>query len=73
VAKTLYKIIPNYTFKKLEKTLYKHFQIVKSDEEFYMQLKNFQLQVGRWVKAYYEHLLKLANCLQVKANDVQQF
>jgi hypothetical protein len=46
---------------------------MKSDEEFYMQLRNFQQQVGEWVKVYYEHLLKLANCLQVKANDVQQF
>ncbi len=47
---------------------------MKSDEEFYMQLRDFQQQVGQWVKAYYKHLLKLANCLQqVKANDVRQF
>jgi hypothetical protein len=57
-----------------QKRFYKHFQIVKSDEEFYMQLRDFQQQVGKWVKAYYKHLLKLANCLQqVKANDVRQF
>jgi hypothetical protein len=45
-AKTLYKIIPNYTFEELEKTFNKHFKTMKSDEEFYMQLKNFQRQVG---------------------------
>jgi hypothetical protein len=26
--------------------------------------------VGEWVDVYYEHLLKLASCLQVKATDV---
>jgi hypothetical protein len=40
-GKKFVKIIPNYTFKELKKTFYKHFQTVKSDEEFYMQLKNF--------------------------------
>lgn len=69
-GKKIVKIIPNYTFKELEKTFYKHFQTMKNDEEFYMQLRNFQQQVGKWVKVYYEHLLKLAIFLQIKVNDV---
>jgi hypothetical protein len=32
-----------------------------------MLLRNLQPQVGERVEVYYEHLLKLANCLQVKA------
>jgi hypothetical protein len=32
----------NCTFEKLEQTFYKHFQIVKNDEEVYMQLRNLQ-------------------------------
>jgi hypothetical protein len=42
---------------------------VKNDEEVYMELRNFQ-QVGEQVEIYYEHLLKLANCLQVRATNV---
>jgi hypothetical protein len=34
-----------------------------------MQLKNFHQQVGKWVEVYYECILKLANCLQVKTSD----
>ncbi len=37
---------------------------MKNDKEIYMQ------QVGEWVKVCYEHLLKLANYLQMKAIDV---
>jgi hypothetical protein len=35
-----------------------------------MHLKNFQQQVGKWVKVYYKCLLKVANSVQVKANNV---
>jgi hypothetical protein len=35
-----------------------------------MLLRNLQPQVGERVEVYYEHLLKLANCLQDKAIDV---
>jgi hypothetical protein len=38
--------------------------------KIYMQLKNFHQQVGEWVEVYYECLLKLVNCLQVKTSDV---
>ncbi len=43
---------------------------MKNDEEVYMQLRNFQQQFCEWVEVYYEQLLKLANCLQVKATNV---
>ncbi len=36
------------------------------NEEVYMQLWNIQQQIIKCVEVYYEHLLKLANCLQVK-------
>jgi hypothetical protein len=42
---------------------------MKNDEIFYMRLKNLQQEVGELVKVYYEHLLKLANYLQVKATN----
>jgi hypothetical protein len=43
---------------------------MKNDEKVYMQLKNLQQQDGKWVEVYYEHLLKLVTCLQVKAINV---
>ncbi len=33
-------------------------------------MRNFQQQVHEWVEVYYECLLKLSNCLQVKATNV---
>jgi hypothetical protein len=33
-------------------------------------LRNLQQEVGEWVEIYYEHLLKLINCLQLKVTDV---
>jgi len=60
---------PNYTFDELEQAFYKRFWTVKNDEEVYMQLKNFQQQVGKRVKIYYECLFKLANCSQVQATN----
>jgi hypothetical protein len=56
---------PNCIFEELEQTFCKHFQIVKNDEEVHMQLRNFQQQVNE-VEIYYERLLKIANCLQMK-------
>jgi hypothetical protein len=61
---------PNYTFDELEQAFCKHFWIVKNDEKVYMQLKNLQQQVSKWVEVYYKGLLKLANCLQVKTINV---
>jgi hypothetical protein len=60
---------PNCTFKELEQAFCKCFWIVKNDEIFYKQLRNLQ-QLGEWVEVYYDHLLKLADCLQVKVIDV---
>ncbi len=54
---------PNYTFEKLEQAFCKCFQTMKNDEEVYMQLMNFQQQVGEWVEVYYKRLLKLNNYL----------
>jgi len=44
--------------------------MVESDKKVYMQLQNIQQQTAEHVEVYYEHLLKLANCLQVKVVNV---
>jgi hypothetical protein len=54
----------------LDQACCKCFQTVKNDEKVYMQLKNLWQQDGKQVKVYYECLLKLAKCLQVKAINV---
>jgi len=61
---------PNCTFQKLEQTFCKRFKMVKNNEEVYMQLGNIQQQIVECVEVYYEYLLKLTNCLQVKTIDV---
>jgi hypothetical protein len=61
---------PNCTFEELEQTFCKRFITMKNDEEVYMQWQNIQQQIVECVEVYYECLLKLANCLQVKAIDV---
>ncbi len=61
---------PNCTFEKLEEAFYKWFKIVKNNEEVFMQLRNIQHQTNEHVKVYYEHLLKLVNCLHVKTTNV---
>jgi hypothetical protein len=38
-------------------------QIVKNDEEIYMQLKNIQQKIAKYVEVYYEQLFKPTNCL----------
>jgi hypothetical protein len=43
---------------------------MNNDEEVYMQLRNFQQQVGERIKVYYKCLLKLVNYLQMKAINV---
>jgi len=43
---------------------------MKNDEKNYMKLRNLQQQVSKHIKIYYEHLLKLVNCLQMKAINV---
>jgi hypothetical protein len=53
----------NYTFDQLEQKFCNFLWIVKIDEEVYMQLKNLQQQVGKRIKVYYEHSLKLVDCL----------
>ncbi len=35
-----------------------------------MQLRNIQQKIVESVEVYYEHLLKLVNCLQVTATNV---
>jgi len=54
---------PNYTFDGLGQAFCKHFWTMKNDEEIYMQLRNLQRQIGKWVEVYYERLFKLINCL----------
>jgi hypothetical protein len=44
--------------------------MVKNDEEVYMQLQNIQQQTIERVEVYYESLLKLTNCLQVRTTNV---
>jgi hypothetical protein len=61
---------PKCTFEELEHAFCKQFKIVKNNEEVYMQLQNIQQQTIESVKVYYEHLLKLANYLQVKVTNV---
>jgi hypothetical protein len=58
---------PNYTFEELEQTFCKLFIIVKNNEEVYIQLHNIKQQTTKCVEVYYEHLLKLVNCLHVRA------
>ncbi len=59
---------PNFIFEELEQTFCKRFKTTKNDEEVYMQLQNIQ-QIVKSVEVHYERMLKLANCLQVKAID----
>jgi len=61
---------PNCTFEEFERAFCKWFKIVKNEEEAYMQLQNIQQQTTEHVEVYYEHLLKLTNCLQVKTTYV---
>jgi hypothetical protein len=61
---------PNYTFEELKQAFCKRFKTVKNDEEVYMLLQNIQQQTIECVEVYYEHLLKLANYLQVKTTYV---
>jgi hypothetical protein len=60
---------PNCTFEELEQTFCNQFKTMKN-EEVYMQLQNIQQQIAEHVEVYCEHLLKLPNCLQVKATYV---
>jgi len=53
----------NYTFDELKQAFCKSFHSVKNDKKIYIQLRNLQQEVGEWVEIYYEHLLKLVNCL----------
>jgi hypothetical protein len=55
----------NCTFKELEQAFCKQFKIVKNNEEAYMQQ-----QTTERVEVYYERLLKLTSCLQVKTTYV---
>jgi len=54
---------PNCTLEELEQTFCKWFKIVKNNEKVYMHLQNIQEQIIECVEVYYEHLLKLVNCL----------
>jgi len=61
---------PHCTFEELKQTFCKRFKVVKNNEKVYMQLQNIQQQTVELVEVYYECLLKLTNCLQVKIIDV---
>jgi len=54
---------PSCMFGKLEQVFCKWFQIMKNDEEIYMQLRNIQRQIAKCVEVYYEQLFELTNCL----------
>jgi hypothetical protein len=54
---------PNCIFEELEQAFFKRFITIKNDEEVHMQLCNIQQKIVERVKVYYEHLLKLTNCL----------
>jgi len=69
-VKTTFKTIPNCIFKELEQAIFKQFIIIKNDEEVHMQLRNIQQKTTKRVEVYYEHLLKLANCLQGRTTYV---
>jgi hypothetical protein len=43
---------------------------MKNNKKVYMQLRSLQRQIGEQMEVYYEHLVKLANCLQVKVVDM---
>jgi hypothetical protein len=43
---------------------------MKNNEKVYMWPRNLQQQISKQMEVYYEHLFKLANCLQVKATNV---
>jgi hypothetical protein len=54
---------PNCIFEELEQAFFKRFITIKNDEEVHMQLRDIQQKTTKRVEVYYEHLLKLANCL----------
>jgi len=66
---TLLKAHLVYKFEKLEATFYKHYQKVQMDEQVYMALWVIKQGGDKKVDIYYEHILKLANCLQHQADD----
>jgi hypothetical protein len=47
----------------LEQAFCKWLRTIKNDEEVYMQLQNIQQQIAEHVEVYYEHMLRLTNCL----------
>jgi hypothetical protein len=56
-------------FEKLETKFCKHYRKVQIDEQVYMPLRMIKQGGDEKVEVYYEHMLKLANCLQHQAND----
>jgi hypothetical protein len=54
----------------MEQAFCKWFKIIKNNEKVYMQLWNIQQQIIERVEVYYERLLKLIDCLHVKATYV---
>jgi hypothetical protein len=61
---------PNCTFEELEQTFCKQLKTIKNNEKVSMQFQNIQQQTTKCVEVHYEHLLKLANCLQVRGTYV---
>jgi len=60
---------PGCTFTKLEVVFYKCYQKVQKIEQVYMALKVIKQTLNEKVEVYYECILKLANCLNHKANN----
>jgi hypothetical protein len=57
------------TFAKLEVALCKHYQKVQTNEQVYMVMRVIKQAMKEKVEIYYEHILKLENCLNHKVDD----
>lgn len=60
---------PKCTFVKLKATFGKCYQKVQIDEQVYMALRVIKQAMNKKMEVYYEHILKLANCLNHKMNN----
>jgi hypothetical protein len=60
---------PSCNFSKFEATFCKPYYIVQNDEHVYMALRVIKQGNNEKVEVYYEHIFKLANYLQHKANE----
>jgi hypothetical protein len=54
---------PFYKFEELEVAFYKHYSKVQMDEQMYKALQMIKQGKDEKVEIYYEHMLKITNCL----------